>query len=171
MSEWKTRTAAHLRAAQGWLSRAQRSFDEKKDIRAELDLMLAQAELKRAQEEKRSSKARFRYACYRQGGALFCAVLLFGIGSLIWMGSFGHETTVPTSSPVQTISAQQAESIAHKPIALQSSVAAADETLMPRTNAVRYEAHNEAQTAPAISLSREEMQGLIKAAGRSLRGQ
>lgn len=133
--------------------------------------MLAQAELKRAQEEKRSSKARFRYACYRQGGALFCAVILFGIGSLIWMGRSAHEPAVPISSSVQTTAAQESEPIALESIASQSSVAAVNETLASRADAARHEAQNEAQTAPAVSLSREEMQGLVQAAGRSLRGQ
>ena len=152
MSEWKTRTAAHLRAAQGWLSKAERSFDEKKDIRG-------------AQEEKRSPKTRFRYACCRQGGALICAVLLFGIGSLIWMGRGADEIRPSTPSPVRTTAAQHAE-----PIVSRTSIA--NEPSLPHTSTARYEEYNEAhRTPPAVSLSREEMQDLMRAAGRSLRGQ
>ena len=55
MSEWKSRVTTHLRSAQGWLSKAEQSFDEQKDIRGELNLMLAQAELKRALQEYRGS--------------------------------------------------------------------------------------------------------------------
>lgn len=172
MSEWKTRTAAHLRAAQGWLSKAERSFDEKKEIRGELNLMLAQAELKRAQEEKRTSKTRFRYACYRHGGALICAMLLFGIGSLIWMGRGADEVKATAPSSVQMTAAQQAEPIALQPVVSHSSIAAGGEAQVPRASTTRYEAHNEArQASSAVSLSQEEMRDLMQAAGRSLRGQ
>lgn len=146
--------------------------------------MLAQAELRRAQEEKRSPKTRFRYACYRQGGALLCALLLFGFGSMMWMNHSPNDPIEQTSSPVQTQATQQAEPLTAETTVSQSVMTAAeassastatekaDETLLSNRTEVRYEQDNKAQrSAPAISLSREEMRQMMQAAGRSLRGQ
>ena len=40
----------HIRAAREWLGRAENSLDKENDIRGDLNLMLAQAELQRAKE-------------------------------------------------------------------------------------------------------------------------
>ncbi len=171
MSESKSRVTTHLRSAQDWLSKAQRSFDEQKDIRGELNLMLAQAELKRAQEEKQSSKRRVRSAYYRQGGALLCAVILFGLGSLIWM-SRSVDDAEQAVTHVQTIPVQ---TIAVEAVAMpQASAANGANKVQTLSVSVEtpYEEYNEAQPkASAAILSKEEMQDLMKAAGRSLRGQ
>ncbi len=170
MSEWKSRVTTHLRSAQGWLSKAEQSFDEQKDIRGELNLMLAQAELKRAQEEKRGAKRSLRYTCYRQGGALLCAIVLFGLGGLIWM-NFSAEDADKAVTHVQTTetgvsSAMGAEAISALP------TGANDEKLMSVSVKAPYAEYNEAhRTSSASILSKEEMQDLMKAAGRSLRGQ
>lgn len=183
MSEWKSRVTTHLRSAQDWLSKAQRSFDEQKDIRGELNLMLAQAELKRAQEEKRSAKRRLRYACYRQGGAILCAIILFGLGSLIWTArSVGDADQTVTH--MQTTATRSTHSLTTESIPVSGALAVAEtssaakaredseEHLMSVSVKAPYEEYNEAhQAASAAVLSKEEMQDLIKAAGRSLRGQ
>lgn len=171
MSESKSRVTTHLRSAQDWLSKAQRSFDEQKDIRGELNLMLAQAELKRAQEEKQSSKRRYRHTLYRQGGALLCAVLLFGLGSLIWMSRSASDAqqavTHVQTTPVQAISVETVS------MPQASAVNEVDNVqVMSVSVETPYEEYNEAQPkASATILSQEEIKDLMKAAGRSLRGQ
>ena len=42
----------HIAAAKGWLSQAEKSLDQENDIRGDLNLMLAQAELQSAQEKQ-----------------------------------------------------------------------------------------------------------------------
>lgn len=46
----------HIRAARDWLGRAESSMDKKNDVRGDLNLMLAQAELQRARETKGLTK-------------------------------------------------------------------------------------------------------------------
>ena len=171
MTEQKSRVTTHLRSAQDWLSKAERSFDEQKDIRGELNLMLAQAELKRAQEEKRSAKRSLRYACYRQGGALFCAIVLFGLGSLIWMTcateeadkAVTHVQTTETAAPTTLVISEPSSALA---------TGADGKELMSVKGKTPYEEYDEAhRNTSATILSQKEKEDLMKAAGRSLRGQ
>lgn len=52
MSNKRQAVRNHITAAKTWLSQAENSIDKENDIRSDLDLMLAQAELQRAQETK-----------------------------------------------------------------------------------------------------------------------
>ena len=51
--EERSRLRRHVRAAREWLGRAEDSLDRAEDVRGDLNLMLAQAELTRAQEVER----------------------------------------------------------------------------------------------------------------------
>lgn len=168
MSEQKSRITTHLRSAQEWLSKAERSFDEQKDIRGQLNLMLAQAELKRVQEEKRNAKQSTRYACYRQGGALICALALFGLASLVWTTYSAGEVD-KTVTHMQTSETVMPEvTVSPTPVL---STKEGGKTLMS-VKKPPYEEYNEAhRKASATILSKEEKEDLMKAAGRSLRGQ
>ena len=171
MSEDKSRVTTHLRSAQDWLSKAEQSFDDKKDIRGELNLMLAQAELKRAQEKKRGAKRTLRYSCYRQGGALLCAIALFGLGSLIWM-NYSAENADKTVTHMQTTETVMPTTVA---ITKTSSALSTDNDGREPVSAkvkTPYREYNETyREPPAAILSKEEIKDLMKAAGRSLRGQ
>lgn len=68
----------HITAAKGWLSRAEDSLEQENDIQGDLKLMLAQAELKRAQ-EKNDKKLCVRWFKRLAPGALACALALGGI--------------------------------------------------------------------------------------------
>ena len=68
----------HITAAKGWLSRAEDSLEQENDIQGDLRLMLAQAELKRAQ-EKNDKKLCVRWFKRLAPGALACALALGGI--------------------------------------------------------------------------------------------
>lgn len=68
----------HITAAKGWLSRAEDSLEQENAIQGDLKLMLAQAELKRAQ-EKNDKKLCVRWFKRLAPGALACALALGGI--------------------------------------------------------------------------------------------
>ena len=68
----------HITAAKGWLSRAEDSLEQENAIQGDLKLMLAQAELKRAQ-EKNDKKLCVRGFKRLAPGALACALALGGI--------------------------------------------------------------------------------------------
>jgi hypothetical protein len=170
VTEQRSRVTTHLRSAQDWLSKAERSFDEQKDIRGELNLMLAQAELKRAQEEKSGAKHRLRYTWCRQGGALICAILLFGLGSLIWM-SHAEKEADKTVTHVQTTQTVMPTTMVSAP-SVSASTSAADKELVSAKVKTPYEEYDKAhRNVSAAILSEKEKEDLMKAAGRSLRGQ
>ena len=52
-AENRSRLKKHVRAAREWLGNAEDSLDRREDVRGDLDLMLARAELARAQETER----------------------------------------------------------------------------------------------------------------------
>ena len=68
----------HITAAKGWLSQAEDSLAQENAIQGDLKLMLAQAELKRAQ-EKNDKKLCVRWFKRLAPGALACALALGGI--------------------------------------------------------------------------------------------
>lgn len=68
----------HITAAKGWLSRAEDSLEQENAIQGDLKLMLAQAELRRAQ-EKNDKKLCVRWFKRLAPGALACALALGGI--------------------------------------------------------------------------------------------
>lgn len=174
MNDWRLRALEHLRAAQGWLKKAERSFDEKKTIRGELNLMLAEAELRRVQ-EKRTSQNRIRCALYRHGSAFVCAVLLVGVGMAFYTATAQDAVveTVESSPPAviaepiqteETMPSAEEEKAGVSPMAKETQ-----EVPIGETHSIVY---NEIQESNSrISISQEEMHGLMQAAGRSLRGQ
>lgn len=182
LKDWRQRVSEHLRAAQGWLSKAEQSFEEKKTIRGELNLMLAEAELRRAQERKQAGKNRIRYALYRHGGAFLCAVFFIGIGTLCWQAMTPEEVPV-TTSPTQVMTVvQETEETIDKNIVTKSSIIEVETPSMSNVNKMEEKmatpivqthsiTHDNTQSASRVSISEEEMAGIMQAAGRSLRGQ
>lgn len=170
----------HLRAAQGWLKKAEHSFEEKKTVRAELDLMLAQAELRRAQERKRDPKTRARHRLYRQAGALFCAVLLVGFG-MFCRTLLTEEPAEAVYSPVRSVVIPNETSKPVEQNGFESSTMKVESASVSNVTEKAQEStpivgsthtmHDEPKAASHIAISREEMQELVQAAGKSLRGQ
>ncbi len=75
MSDRRKSFKQHVKAAKDWLGEAENSLDKENDLRGDLNLMLAQAELQRAQETKRLT-ARQRWI--RHLIPVLCAVFLIG---------------------------------------------------------------------------------------------
>lgn len=81
----------HIAAAKGWLNQAEDSLEQANDIRGDLNLMLAQAELQRAQEKK------------AQGGWLrwakrllpLAAALCVAVGYVIYLRSTAQAPAQP----------------------------------------------------------------------------
>ena len=89
-TEDRSRLRHHVRAAREWLGRAEDSLDRAEDVRGDLNLMLAQAELTRAQEMERSRPS---VVWTRRLAPLCAAVLLAGGGFWAW------RSAVPQISP------------------------------------------------------------------------
>ena len=76
MANCKQRLRCHLLSAQQWLARAEQAFGKNRDVRGELDLFLAQAELQHARETNRMVHFRHKYALCRHVAALALALTL-----------------------------------------------------------------------------------------------
>lgn len=97
----------HITAAKGWLSRAEDSLEQENAIQGDLKLMLAQAELKRAQ-EKNDKKLCVRWFKRLAPGALACALAL---GGIIYAQQSDDSSSLPKQNQLTSTSlAEQASS-------------------------------------------------------------
>ncbi len=97
----------HITAAKGWLSRAEDSLEQENAIQGDLKLMLAQAELKRAQ-EKNDKKLCVRWFKRLAPGVLACALAL---GGIIYAQQAEDRPSLPKQNPLTSTSlAEQASS-------------------------------------------------------------
>ena len=78
-SKWK-RVGQRVSSAKRWLAKAEEELSRERPARGELNLMLAEAELKRLKE----SEPAVRHSWLRHGTALAAAVLVTGVVSGAW---------------------------------------------------------------------------------------
>ncbi|MEG6585089.1 hypothetical protein [Dendrosporobacter sp. 1207_IL3150] len=195
MADFKQHMSRHLQSAKQWLTRAEESFDKQSDIRGELDLMLAQAELQHAKEAKRAGEWRYKYFVMRHGFA-------FGLAMLVAVGGLGGaffllngQALVPPSEgqrpansvklnepKVELVSSEKtlpqepfkelsnSALIAEKPAPIQAQPTSFKTT--DRQEVKREPRRSVADEADsAVELPPDQMQKLMRAAGKSLRGQ
>ena len=105
-----------MRAAREWLGQAETSLDKKEDIRGDLNVMLAQAELQRAKETKELTRAQRWLHRLVPAAAAFLLVA----GCLAFLRWEQPQSTAPT--PAAMPAAAPAELT---PAAVPSAVAAA----------------------------------------------
>lgn len=200
MGNYKEHMNKHLVSAKEWVSRAEQSFETEKDIRGELDLLLAQAELAHVQKASRLHRL-IQYPFFKQSAALVVALfaVVFGLGTSYWLNAHLPEqqpgitvsgTDLPSNYPIpksndtllnkghllrpdNVLPPQGSQALKlpdntpGQPPALtkeaaENSAAAASAHLAPQP---------ERSYSPApVSVSREQMQTLIRSAGNSLRG-
>jgi hypothetical protein len=184
MAHFRKNVYQHLSSAKGWLTKAEEAFDKERDIRGELNLMLAQAELQHVKEANRSQHWRYKYAVVRHGVALTCAVVIAtSLGGILWW-SQRPETVAVSPPPTGQLSLPLDAKVLLNNTAVQAApVYKEQEKEKP---AIREEAVPVQQTAaekvirqpqkalqaePTAAVSPDEMKKLVRAAGKSLRGQ
>lgn len=183
--EDRSRLRRHVRAAREWLGRAEDSLDRAEDVRGDLNLMLAQAELTRAQEVERPRPS---VVWTRRLAPLCAAALIAGGGLWAW------RSAVPQTPPPimerrkeEAAASTDAAQLRRDPVPLQQadSVPAQEETVleMPLAEPEYREPTEEASASPpepeisqeprpdtgGARLPSEEMQRLMNSAGQSLR--
>lgn len=187
MGEIKGKVVSHLRSAQQWLHRAEQAFDSEKDTRGKLDLMLAQAELQHLHESTIKGKS---VPLIRQALAFALAALLFsgGIGGAYFYLHQGkplqeklaqtEERKVPLPTPVPVSPVSQPEPSFSR--TASESVSVPSVPPVSTAEVVHKETNVVVSTSPVASdkevpaqqvVKPEEMNKLIRAAGKSLRGQ
>ena len=182
MADFKHQMYRHLHSARQWLTRAEEAFDKDSDIQGELNLFLAQAEIKHLQEVKQSPRQ--RYFLLRHGTVLLLAMFITatGMGGYLWMSHrqatkpapfSAQEVNIPNkpytggqvASPVPPKETAVVNNTAPEKVQAGKSAAAKE---IP-TNSVRQE--EQMHQTDKVSVSPDEKQKLIREAGKSLRGQ
>lgn len=140
----------HITAAKGWLSQAEDSLAQENDIQGDLKLMLAQAELRRAQ-EKNDKKLCVRWFKKLAPGIFACGLAL---GAIIYAQPTGYD--VLFSSPDRLDSAKADEQLHRVEQPVESSEMARE-----------YASHIDEKAAPAersantAYLAHEEMPNAV----------
>ena len=188
-TEDRSRLRRHVRAAREWLGRAEDSLDRAEDVRGDLNLMLARAELARAQETERPAAS---VIWARRAAPLCAALLLAGIGLSSWRSvadvpppalerrageaavdagvSNRPRETIPIPSIPQAdavpVMEEKEGTVEFFPAEPESREAFA-ETVDPVQESAEFP--ETVQDFPGARLPCEEMQRLMNSAGQSLR--
>ena len=178
----QTKYQEHVRAAREWLGRAEDSLAQDDQIRGDLDVMLAQAELQRAQEME-GGIARRRW--FRRSLPVGAAALVAGCLWGMWPAappplveraplSRAAETETKFSSAVSAAAtAPTAIDIPAVPPVTAEGSSAAQEP--PQGEAALREGTADVeplpQIQPTVRVPSRDMQKLMSAAGQSLRAQ
>ena len=183
MAQIKQHMYQHLRSAKEWLTKAEDAFGKEHNIRAELDLMLAQAELQHATEVNRSQQWRYKYVIFRHGLALVLAMsMVIAIGGVYWWTT-RPVIAVPVPVAVQVNLPDEAKAQVETvitpstiPLVVQKEnnrsveQVTKEETARPAPVVQVSQSQQPRYQAPAV-LSDGEVQKLVRAAGKTLRGQ
>lgn len=190
MADFKDNMYRRLRSARQWLKRAEEAFDKDRDVRAELDLMLAQAELQHAKEANRTRHWRYKYSMLTQGAAIGFAAMIavIGFGGTYWWSHQHQTSNYQSSSPavqlqapqqpiavgnnhIVTTNTQEIPAANTKPDSASATVKTAYQeiSIVPKNR--EKEDRQSYQTEVKEVLPPDEMQKLVRAAGKSLRGQ
>lgn len=180
MADFKGHMFRHLRSARIWLTRAEESFDKDSKIRGELDLFLAQAELQRARETSLSQPRR-KHPLLRHAASFVFACALVAAGFGTYWGLSERQAAMPIP-----LAAQEAKVVPAAPRAPEPAAPVQVEdqrpappkvttVSAPAPSAVQAQSQEKAERPrPAAKenlLSPDELQTVIRAAGKSLRGQ
>ncbi|WP_144351503.1 hypothetical protein [Sporomusa termitida] len=186
MADCKQNINRHLNSAQQWLSEAEEAFDKDSDIRGELNLFLAQAELTHAKEVNRSRYWRYRYPVLRHSLAVGLAIVVAAGGmtaSYMW-GISRHNTPdrLPVAQPAVIVENGPAQLNAISGTATTPAVPPAPAAAVKTSTAAVEQGHTDTSPQPPavpastdqtkdVPLTPEEIHKLIRLAGKSLRGQ
>ena len=192
-----TKYKEHVRAAREWLGRAEDSLEQEDHIRGDLDVMLAQAELQRAQEtEEGRVRRRWLGRLLPAGAAALVAALVWGLWPSVPAPLIERPSVMPAAEPGEAGSAS-VPAAAATPVAIESSTVRpmtaeiVPPTVPPMTAEISSVVEEPSSVEVPISeaadmeplpqpssrvpsrdiLPSRDMQKLMSAAGQSLRAQ
>lgn len=186
-----TKYKEHVRAAREWLGRAEDSLEQEDHIRGDLDVMLAQAELQRAQEtEEGRVRRRWLGRLLPAGAAALVAALVWGLWPSVPAPLIERPSVMPAAEPGEAGSAS-VPAAAATPMAIESSTVRpmtaeiVPPTVPPMTAEISSvveepssvevpiseAADMEPLPQPSSRVPSRDMQKLMSAAGQSLRAQ
>lgn len=176
LSEYARKTCGKIQSAKHWLTKAEQHIERDAPVRGRIDILLAEAELK-------SIKNHLQTAASAKKGNFVSHFISFGIavviaivfGALLSINSY-DSTALLTKQQSGEIHQQQVVSTQAYPaqaVQVQNSAKASPEVgSAVSLSQERQVVHGSTQPAGKDpSVSSDEMQRLIRAAGQSLRGQ
>lgn len=182
MAPFKQHMYQHLRSAKQFLIKAEEAFGKEHDIRGELDLMLAQAELQRVAEVNRSRHWRYRYVIFRHGLALTLAIVMaVGAGGIYWWTNRPSiDKPVPLTGTISVSADRGTKMEGNFPPILTPNENV--QTVKPVSSQIIILPTSRGEQLPEVEqprnqseqpapLSADEKQKLMRAAGKTLRGQ
>lgn len=177
MADGKNSINDNLRSAQRWLKNAEEAFNCEANTKAQLQLMLAKAELQQVQEKSQIAPAGRSWR--RSQHLLACAAAvgmlgLFGAGWLLKPAVTVPPPAMPT--PALTAEAVRPEQALPQAALPRGPVDSKGGEQPQRQQAVVVEAVPRSAVVATVSgeatgVDKEEMQKIVRAAGKSLRGQ
>ncbi len=191
MSDGRNRLRKHIRAAKEWLGRAENSLEKENDVRGDLNLMLAQAELQRAEETKRLNR-RQRYL--QRLMPVAAAVAMVGGCFLFFRGMQPEQVVLPAvtmqkqevgESKVSPVEPEQPQKMVQTASAAKHELPSVEKAetkakvSLPQIETEREESRKD-QEGQAVSrnsipqqtkMPSQDMQKLMQSAGKTLRAQ
>jgi len=159
-----------IQATKQWLTRAEEHFDRNAQVRGEMDLLLAEAELRATRENLQSRPRRLKLSWFRQGLAFGLAAVTVAVGAGVvwwWQPEQMESIPLPPVSVTAPIRQAQVPNISATPAkTTETPPAAVVDFAIPGQEVKSVD--KSASREP--SMSQEEMKRLIQAAGQSLRG-
>ncbi|MCR5176198.1 MAG: hypothetical protein K6C05_05050 [Anaerovibrio sp.] len=170
----------HISAAKDWLGRAENSIDKENDVRSDLDMMLAQAELQHAQE----TKMRCAWKKWLLRTAPLLLAILIGAGYILFLHYNRADIPVTADESVggqENVIVKDADKRIQVDVILPSGAGSGtvDEIkpVSPEASAVKSESSSasgdvkvdEPPENQAGKLPEADMQRLMQSAGKTLR--
>ena len=161
------KTQAKIRAVKHWLTQAERHYGVNAPVRGQMELLIAEAELRSTRNELEAI-CKWRLQAIAFG--LACILTVAGISGFWWTNrTISEESTRTMPTIPAPVSAVEEHKLAPPASKVESPVA----TGVDANNSVQEVKTTETVTpvtAPQTALSPEEMKRLVQAAGQSLRG-
>ncbi len=156
-----------IRSVKSWLNHAEDSFSNANDVRGELNLLLAEAELQHLREKDAKNQAKRRH--FLAFAVALGMVMLFAGG---WFFSFvGKDAGLPGSG--LTVATSDFYHAAALPGVVEQKSVVEDSVQVLKSQEVYYREQSPVQIPvrqEQTSLSNEEIRSLVRTAGQTLRG-
>ena len=174
----QTKYQEHVRAAREWLGRAEDSLAQEDHIRGDLDVMLAQAELQRAQEMGEGrTRRRWLRRLLPAGAAAVAAAIVWGA----WPSAPPFDErplTMTASEPVAEEKAAgtrmpvpAAHETSPSPPMAEAGLRAEEEPPFAEESLQEMRTEEPPSLSPPVRVPSRDMQKLMRAAGQGLRAQ
>jgi cytoskeletal protein RodZ len=160
-----------IRAAKHWLTRAEKHFDLNAPMRGQMDLLLAEAELRSTREtvDSHSHSIKLNWGLQIVALSLAAVLVVAGISSAWWWYDV-QAIDAPVLQPVTPPAPIAAAPVQHNSTVLVRSAETPAATAVDATISTQEVKRTDKSAAPESALSPEEMKRLIHTAGQTLRG-